>query len=572
MKILVAVCLSMSWTEREPAAILARALDDAKTIEIPFQNAVAHGYIAEAQSLIGETFAARRTLQQALDIENKHLRMASGDSKDDRIFTIAEFWAKIGDANEAAMVINEWSHPTRRNEGLSLVAHLFASRGDIHAALAVANQMHGSERDQTLALVKAVEPGVHDGSTVDDSPEGKFFGLLAAAKKCAAENKRDDARRILREAKAAADNLKDVPGISGVREAALAFWAGAKAACEDVAEALAWVDQQSDPWIRSMARVRIVQAMATQSPYRGKILLIGANAATNKEVGPSTVMAVRPDGTGLETLHCFEGAHVTHGKLSRDGRWLAVSVGSPADGSSIWLIGPDGKRRNLAKWAFIQAWSPDGKQLGVYREKDRRFDSVIIDVASGVERKLNLPSNDVLESWTPDGKRLVVMARNPERDINTPRGQYPKRSLYTTNLDGGDRRELTFEPQFDQLDGCFSPDGQRFAHFRRENPDVHKVKHFGVVRNADGSAPTANIAFDPLIGQWNRGFVGKPESSPCWSPDGKQVLWSVWRYPRSRSSGLEYYDLVFASPEAGIERRIELYKLGVVRVRSVQWR
>jgi hypothetical protein len=308
-------------------------------------------------------------------------------------------------------------------------------------------------------------------------------------------------------------------------------------------------------------------------PYRGKILLFGAVSATNKEVKPANVQAIRPDGSGLEVVLAFDGASIWAGRASPDGRSLAVQVAAKDVGRSVWLVGPRGERRKLADDVYVQAWSPDGTSLACYREKrDGGFESLVLDAATGKERRLPVPKEDVVEGWTPDGSRMVVVAGNRERMIDTPRGRYPRRQMYLCKPDGTDRGELTPEEKFDQLEASYSPDGKRVAHFRRENPDVHKVLHSGVIRDADGTGAREYVQFDTLIDSLNKGYVGKPHCGPCWSPDGKEVLWVVWRYKRtSRESGA-FYDLVFTSPEKGYERRIELYEKGIVAVGNVEWR
>lgn len=310
-----------------------------------------------------------------------------------------------------------------------------------------------------------------------------------------------------------------------------------------------------------------------ESPYRGKILLFGAVSATNKEIKAANVQAIRPDGSGLETVCAFEGAQVSRGRVSPDGRSLAVEVVAKDGGRSVWVVGPSGDRRKLADMDRVVAWSPDGKSLACYRGAEEGFDSVALDVATGRERRLPLPKHDVVEGWTPDGSRLVVVAGNRDLMVDTPRGLYPQRQLYVCKSDGSERRLLTPEEKFDQLSARYSPDGKHVAHWRRENPDKDRVLHSGVVRHADGTGAREFVQFDKLIASLDKGHRGKPDA-PCWSPDGKQILWVVWHSRRvaSGSDSIEYYDLVFTSPERGYERRVPLYEKGIVSVANVDWR
>lgn len=326
-------------------------------------------------------------------------------------------------------------------------------------------------------------------------------------------------------------------------------------------------------WIWVLLLATPAFARPDDAPDPGKILLIGAVSATNKELRPGAVMAVRPDGTGLERLVEFDGADIRAGRASRDGRRLALSVVDKEGHQSLWLVGPDGKRRQLPRAATPRGWSPDGTSVAAFRVRDGGWENLLIDAATGAERRLDFPTADAVEGWTPDGQRLVVAAGNPDRFLDTPRGRYPKRGLYTVGPDGKGRRELTSEPEFDQIDACFSPDGGRLVHFRRENPDERRVLHAGVVRGASGRDPRQYVQFDALIDALDTGHTGKPHGPPCWSPDGREVLWVLWHYRRERGGdrSLEYYDLVFTSPEKGRPRRVGLYGLGIVFVGDVEW-
>jgi hypothetical protein len=109
------------------------------------------------------------------------------------------------------------------------------------------------------------------------------------------------------------------------------------------------------------------------------------------------------------------------------------------------------------------------------------------------------------------------------------------------------------------------------VHWRRENPDKDRTLHSGVIRDADGTGAREFVQFDKLIDSLDKGHRGKPDA-PCWSPDGKQVLWVVWHFRGASRSPIEYYDLVFTSPEKGYERRVALYEKGIVFVANVEWR
>lgn len=571
-----------SSADRQIVKILERAMEASAATIHRFERGRNYCDLALAQAQFGRRQEARATLLRVLEQEDQVLRRMSGDSKDSRLLTIGEGLALIGDLQQAIQIVNDRVAPMNRESGFQRVAYACVRNGDMHSARAIRELLSEEGRKQIDIMIQAAaERSV--ATAKNDTPMGKCYAAIDAARRLAAHGDKKQARQLLGDALDLANKLEDAPGVF-VRSMALANVTGARAGIGDVSDALDWTEAQTDADLRAKAYIRMAQGLIQESPYRGKVVLIGARPATHREVLPGVVMAMRPDGSELETVVSFPGADIVDGRLSPDGRWLVLTVfeRSQNQNLTLWLVGPDGKRSELLSQASIQAWSPDGKQLLGQRNDGERVQSVVIDVESGAERPVDLPAGDVAECWTRDGERLMVVASNPDRIIDTPRGQYPKRSLYTVDLEGKNRREFTAEAEFDQLESSLSPDGQWVAHFRRENPDVHRVRHFGVVRRADGSRPRVVTDFEEQIESLDPGHDGEPVGPPCWSADGRHLLWVVEHFYRQATTpsvqpdspffyDLSYTDLYFIDPDMGFERRLELESLGLVYVSEIAW-
>ena len=130
---------------------------------------------------------------------------------------------------------------------------------------------------------------------------------------------------------------------------------------------------------------------------------------------------------------------------------------------------------------------------------------------------LVLAVNLLLASTSPGqaaDTRIAFMSTRSERN-----GE-----IFVMNADGKRVRRLTRHPQYDTVP-AWSPDGQKitFMSFR----DEHRIQVGGIilgdiyVMNADGTNPI-NLTQS----------VERPDGSPSWSPDGKQIAFRSAEYFR----------------------------------------
>jgi Tol biopolymer transport system component len=303
--------------------------------------------------------------------------------------------------------------------------------------------------------------------------------------------------------------------------------------------------------------------------FRGKLVLFG----TRRHGDPKTrIEMMDADGTGSKTVLTFdEGQSVSWGRIAPDGKRLAFTT-ARAKGkvAELWLLTPEGTRRKLADKLMVTAWSPDGTHLTAIREnadETREWENVILDVETGQEQRLPISRSSVVDDWSPDGTRLAVMVGNPDKQFRHPtKGIYPLRQIELCQADGTGCTPLTTGGMTDNLKARFSPDGKRLIYFQRRHPNGG-VFHFAVVQDRSGANARDVAQFDAIY-RGNREY--KPHGAPCWSPDGKSVVWMI---PRRKvdSSSLKT-ELLFLTVDDGRPTRIDLDQRGIAWVQAIDWR
>lgn len=196
----------------------------------------------------------------------------------------------------------------------------------------------------------------------------------------------------------------------------------------------------------------------------------------------------------------------------------------------------------------LAAWSPDGKRIAFTSDRLGGRDIFVMN-ADGTQQRALLrgPDDEWWSTWSPDGKQIAF----------TSDGETGRAQIYSVELSTGQVTRLTYSDAADRTPD-WSSDG-RIA-FRRWtfDPDTDEETSQIYVMNADGSGLRAlaadkdyqlTPAWSPdaskiaFVGGDDDGFIdvvnadgsgrvrlttGGSEFEPRWSPDGKQILFSVY--------------------------------------------
>src|SRR5215211_4417621 len=178
----------------------------------------------------------------------------------------------------------------------------------------------------------------------------------------------------------------------------------------------------------------------------------------------------------------------------------------------IYSVDPDGSSLSrLAKDAIKPDVSPDGTKIAY-----NSFEQIwVMDADGSNKRKLPLHSSTgtsfMSPTWSADGTKLAF-------DINSVQTGLP--DIYTSDADGSDLTNLTKNPDGEEFEPAFSPNGQQICF----SGGADSNNRTGIyVMNSDGSNPTrlAGSNVDRLEDQY--------AATGCdWSPDGTKIAYTYW--------------------------------------------
>ncbi len=164
-------------------------------------------------------------------------------------------------------------------------------------------------------------------------------------------------------------------------------------------------------------------------------------------------------------------------------------------GDAYAAISPEGFDRRLlgARDGEGLALAPDGRRVAYTRVVKGRSRVATATLAGGRERLLTTGDDP---SWSPDGRQLAV--RSPRRALTVvdTRGRLVRRLV----ADASSRAD-------------WAPDGRRLV----------------VTRSTPARTDLATIGRDGRGLRWLTSSPRREETSPVWSPDGKQVAYLVHR-------------------------------------------
>ncbi|HVT58105.1 MAG TPA: S9 family peptidase [Thermoanaerobaculia bacterium] len=261
-------------------------------------------------------------------------------------------------------------------------------------------------------------------------------------------------------------------------------------------------------------------------------------------------------------------------RISPDGRWVAYTVRSldakrddsdtdiymvpMAGGEAVQLTASD-------KPETTPRWSPDGRYLAFLSKREGKNVQVwLLNRLGGDARRLTDYKADVSEiAWSPDAKRLALVVADVDPDEvepadktagpSTPKPIVIRRLQFKRDGEGYLRElrthihvfdlaskssiEVTSGP-YDDTEPAWSPDGRwlAFTSNRTPDPDANENTDVFVVQAAAGAVPRA-ITTSPAA-----------DSSPSWSPDGKQIIYVEGGDPRDLWYGTSHLAIAPAMP------------------------
>ena len=257
--------------------------------------------------------------------------------------------------------------------------------------------------------------------------------------------------------------------------------------------------------------------------------------------------AQNPAKRALKPSDVYLLKDVQDAHLSPDGKWVAYTVSSvdtakDKRNSDIWMVSWDGEQTvqltNSEESESAPRWSPDGKFISFV--SDRNGEKVaqiwLMDTRGGEAKKITSLKGDLDEYvWSPDGKQIAMSIKDQDftdtsksktrapfvmdryqfkQDI---KGYVENRFTHLYIFDIGTKKTDTLtKGDFDETSPAWSPDGKQLAFVSNRSADRDRNENLDIcVMDV-----TPGSAIKQLT-TWAGADV-----SPQWSPDGKMIAYS----------------------------------------------
>ncbi|GAB3176135.1 S9 family peptidase [Telluribacter humicola] len=243
-------------------------------------------------------------------------------------------------------------------------------------------------------------------------------------------------------------------------------------------------------------------------------------------------------------------------QVSPEGKWVAyvvsaVDTAKNKRNADLWMVSWDGKETiqltHSPDGESQPRWSPDGKYLSFVSSRGDLDQSQIwlMDRRGGEAKKVTDFKHELQAyTWSPDGKKLLLEVKqlvDTSTNKKVPDPIVTDRYKFKQDVEGYLRREpihlylfdiatkkidsLTTGP-YNETSAVWSPNGSQIAFVsnRTEDPDRNVNSDIWVMDARPGATPRK-------LTTW-----AGSDSSPRWSPDGKQIA-----YIRSSSEAYTMY-------------------------------
>jgi Tol biopolymer transport system component len=265
----------------------------------------------------------------------------------------------------------------------------------------------------------------------------------------------------------------------------------------------------------AVAVVAVAAASSSTAPQAPTVAILTSGY-------PTWVALVTTNGREVRRFRFPESSAAFDLAFSPDGKTLAFSSSDNGGNEAVVLVPARGGRPTVLAAGTDPAWSSDGRRLAFDRAAGNGYQRNLFAIRLDTRQRTQLthgPRWDEQPSWSPDGRQLVFSRSN---QLTNPPGPA---HIYVT--DGTTLRRLTHDRGSDSQPD-WSPDGKRIAFVsdRAGKTALGGPTNDIFVINADGSG-LVQLTHDPKLN----------EREPRWSPDGKQLAFTI-ATPRDERSGL----------------------------------
>ena len=291
-------------------------------------------------------------------------------------------------------------------------------------------------------------------------------------------------------------------------------------------------------------------------------------------------VAQQPPKRPVEVGDLFHLRTVRDPQVSPDGQWVAYVVSTldsakDRGNSDLYMVSWDGTSTLQLTFTPDEGessprWSPDNRYLAFTSARDSKTGAQIwlLNRAGGEAQQLTHLKTGVADYvWSPDSKTIVIAALDPDSaalagDSSRPktprpividryhfkqdvRGYLGTRHTHLYLFDVATREvEQLISGPYDETSPSWSPDGKQIAFVSTRAPDPDRVNDANIY--VMDARPGAQIR---QLTTWN----GPDEGRPAWSPDGKWIAYLQGSAPQYDAYNLNELAIV---PSAGGPARV----------------
>jgi Tol biopolymer transport system component len=212
--------------------------------------------------------------------------------------------------------------------------------------------------------------------------------------------------------------------------------------------------------------------------------------------------------------------------FSHDGKWIVFT--SERNGSAdIYRVHSDGsgleQLTNDPSFDDQAAFSPDGEKIAFVSSRNRQADIYILEIATKkITNITNHPAGDFRPSWSPDGEWIAF---STDRDSQRPIPVFTlwhSTEIYTIRVDGSALKKRT---KLDAYAGspCWSPDGKQIVFYEAA---LQQVRNMNTVMKINATTQLSVINISDDTKQTITKDTGE-KIYPRWFADGS-IAYVTW--------------------------------------------